>query len=115
MSADTRYDINNLLLQVAEGNQFAFKLVFDFYKERFYSASLKMTHSGDVAQEIVQEVFVSLWIKRVQVAAAANAESYLFGILRNSVYAHFKKLALEKAMKRKVEQQSEDTEVSPVE
>jgi RNA polymerase sigma-70 factor (family 1) len=115
MSADTRYDINNVLSQVGEGNQFAFKLIFDFYKERFYSASLKMTHSGDIAEEIVQEVFVSLWIKRVQVAAATNPESYLFGVLHNSIYAHFRKLALEKAMKRKVEQQSENIDANPVE
>lgn len=115
MSEDTRYDINKLLLQVGEDNQFAFRQVFDFYKERFYSSALKMTHSGDIAQEIVQEVFVSLWVKRIQVAAATNPESYLFGVLHNSIYAHFRKLALEKAMKKKIKQRSEDIDESSVE
>ncbi|MEO6455314.1 MAG: sigma factor [Ginsengibacter sp.] len=92
MPGNYRYDIKNLLLQTGEGNQLAFKAIFDFYKERFYVTSLKMTHSCNIAEEIVQEVFVSLWVKRVQVAAAANPESYLFAMLHNIIYAHFRKL-----------------------
>ena len=115
MPENPRYDIKNLLLHVGEGNERAFKAIIDFYKERFYAASLKMTHSGDIAEEIVQEVFVGLWIKRVQVAAATNPEGYLFAMLHNSIYAHFRKLALEKAMKKKIGQQSEDIDSSPIE
>jgi RNA polymerase sigma-70 factor (family 1) len=114
MPENPRYDIKNMLLHVGEGNELAFKAIIDFYKERFYAASLKMTHSGDIAEEIVQEVFVSLWIKRVQVAAATNSEGYLFAMLHNSIYAHFRKLALEKAMKKKMGQQS-DIDSSPIE
>ena len=115
MSEKLLYDIKNLLLQVGEGNELAFRAIFDFYKERFYSVSLKMTHCPDVAQEIVQEVFVSLWIKRALVAAATNPQGYLFTMLHNSIYAHFRKLALEKAMKKEVGQQSVDIDASPVE
>ena len=115
MPEDLLYDIKNLLLQVGESNEPAFRAIFDLYKERFYLASLKMTHSGDIAEEIVQEVFVRLWIYRGQVAEAANPEAYLFSMLHNSICTHFKKLALEKAMRKKVGQQSEDIAASPVE
>jgi RNA polymerase sigma-70 factor (family 1) len=115
MPETPRYDIKNLLLHVGEGNELAFKGIIDFYKESFYAASLKMTHSVDIAEEIVQEVFVSLWVKRAQVAAATNPESYLFTMLLNSIYAHFRKLALEKAMKKKMVQQSEDIDSNPIE
>jgi RNA polymerase sigma-70 factor (family 1) len=115
MSENLLYDIQNLLLQVGEGNEPVFRAIFDFYKDRFYSASLKMTHSCDVSEEIVQEVFVTLWIKRVQVAAATNPEGYVFAVLHNSIYAHFRKLALEKAMKKKIGLQSADVDASPVE
>lgn len=115
MSENLLYDINNLLRQVGEDNEPAFRHVFNFYKERFYTASLKMTHSPDLAKEIVQEVFVTLWIKRVRVAAAANPQGYLFTILHNSIYAHFRKLALEKAMKKKIGQQTAVMEENPVE
>lgn len=115
MPENPRYNIKNLLLNVGDGNEFTFRAIIDFYKERFYSASLKMTHCGDMAEEIVQEVFVNLWIKRAQVAAAANPEGYLFAMLHNSIYAHFRKLALEKVMKKKIRQQSVDIDSSPIE
>jgi RNA polymerase sigma-70 factor (family 1) len=115
MPDDSIYDIKKLLLLIGEGNEPAFRAIFDFFKERFYAASLKMTHSGDIAEEIVQEVFVGLWIKRVQVAAAINPEAYLLAMLHNSIYSHFRKLALENAMKKKVEELSVDIDASPVE
>ena len=52
------YDIKSLLIQVGEGNEPAFRAVFDFFRERFYTASLRMTHSADIAEEIVQEVYI---------------------------------------------------------
>ncbi|MEO8764004.1 MAG: RNA polymerase sigma-70 factor [Ginsengibacter sp.] len=109
------YDIKNLLVDVGDGSELAFKEIIDFYKERFYATAIKMTHSRDSAEEIVQEVFVSLWIKRMQVAAALNPEGYLFSMLHNNIYTHFRKLALEKAMKKNVEQQSQDIDANPVE
>lgn len=114
MPEDPQY-INNLFLQVGEGNEPAFRKIFNLYKERFYCTSLKMTYSGHMAEEIVQKVFISLWIKRNQVASAENPEGYLFTMLNNSIYAHFRKLAAEKAMKKKVGQQSEYVDPSPVE
>jgi RNA polymerase sigma-70 factor (ECF subfamily) len=115
MAENLPYNIKNLIMHVGEGNELAFKAVIDFYKERFYAASLKMTHSFDVAEEIVQEVFVCLWIKRTQVARAANPEGYLFAMLQNSIYAHFRKLALEKAMKKKMLQESGEIDSNPIE
>jgi RNA polymerase sigma-70 factor (family 1) len=115
MPENPLYDIKNLLLNVGEGNELAFKAIINFYKERFYAASIKMTHSGDIAEEIVQEVFVGLWIKRVQVAAATNPEGYLFTMLHNSIYAHFRKMALEKAMKKKIGQESEGIDSGSIE
>ncbi len=115
MLKDPLHNIKLLLLQVCEGNEVAFKAIFNFYKERFFAASFRMTHSKDIAEEIVQEVFVNLWIKRAQVAAAINPESYLFTMLHNSIFAHFRKLALEKTLRQTITQQSEINIASPVE
>ena len=94
------YDINALLRQVAEDDDSAFRQVFDHYRAPFYSAAFKMTHSPDTAAEIVQEVFVDLWEKRQQVAAARIPEAYLLRMLHNTIYTHFRKIALEQKLKR---------------
>jgi RNA polymerase sigma-70 factor (ECF subfamily) len=95
-------DINELLLQVGNDNQLAFKAVFDFYKEPFYLASYKIIKSHHLTEEIVQEIFIGLWVNRKKVAAADNPQAYLITMLHNSIYGHFRKLALEKTMKKNV-------------
>jgi RNA polymerase sigma-70 factor (family 1) len=95
-------DINKLLLQVGNDNQLAFKTVFNFYKEPFYTASYKIIKSRHLTEEIVQEIFISLWVNRKKVAAADNPKAYLFTMLNNSIFGHFRKLALEKTMIKKV-------------
>jgi RNA polymerase sigma-70 factor (family 1) len=109
------YDIKTLLLAVGQGSEVAFRDVFHFYKHRFYSTSLKMTRSAVIAEDVVQEVFVTIWVKRLQVAAANDPEAYVLSILHHSIYAHFRRLALEKNLLRNIVQQVDLAAISPVE
>ena len=111
MQNNLPYNISILLKRVAEGDEQAFRIVFDHYKEPFLAMAFKMTHSADTAEEIVQEVFVTLWVKRKLVAIAKNPKGYVFTILHNCIYAHFRKLVLERQLKSKMahgEEQSEN-------
>lgn len=99
-----------LLQRISEGDEIAFREIYDLYKERFYAAGLKMTRSQDIAEEIVQEVFVSLWMRRSVLLNIENPDSYLFAIVYNSISAHFKKLALEKTMKQRVSERMPEGE-----
>lgn len=93
-----------LLRRIAEGDEVAFREVFNLYKDRFYAAALKMTRSSDLSEEIVQEVFVNLWLHRSGLAEVENPSSYLFSIVYHSISSHFKKIALEERMKEKISQ-----------
>lgn len=106
------YDITILLQQVAAGDEEAFRLIFDHYKEIFFSVAFKMTRSANIAEEITQEVFVTLWVKRKLIAGAKKPDSYVFTILHNSVYAHFRKLAHERQFKLRLELEIENSENS---
>ena len=108
------YDIGILLEQVSQDNEEAFRKVFDHYKAPFYVTAFKMTRSRSIAEEIVQEVFVRLWMKRKLAAAAKNPEGYIFTILHNCIYAHFRKLAQERQVRSKAKLTEEESE-SPIE
>lgn len=110
MQKDLSNDIKILLKQVADDDEQAFRIVFDHYKEPFHATAFKMTHSADIAQEIVQEVFVALWVKRKLVAIAKKPEAYVFTILHNCIYAHFRKLVLERQLKSKMAQAEDQSE-----
>lgn len=85
-----------LLQLISEGDEAAFIEIFDRYKDRFYAVALKMTRSPDSSEEIVQEVFVTLWIRRLSLSRVEHPVSYLFTIAYNTISTHFKKIALEK-------------------
>ncbi len=109
MVTDALYE-KELLQRIAQGDEAAFRIIFDHYKERFYAAAIKMTRSADTAEEIVQEVFITLWLRRGVLASVETPASYLFAIVYNNIYAHFKKLAVEKKMKQGVCLRISDTE-----
>jgi len=99
------YDIRKTLKQMSEGDEQAFRVIFDLYKAPFHAAAYKMTRSAYISEEIVQEVFVTVWIKRALIAGAKRPEEYAFAILRNCIYAQFRKLAQECRIKSKLGQQ----------
>jgi RNA polymerase sigma-70 factor (family 1) len=106
MSAETLHNELKLLAQIARGDEMAFRLIFDQYNKKFFGAALKMTRSAHVAEEIVQEIFVTLWIKRSCLASAQNPSSYLFAIAYNCINTHFRKLACEKTARQHVLQEN---------
>jgi len=110
MLPEQSYDIKKLLKQVAEGNEKAFRVIFDHYKAPFHAAAYKMTRSVDISEEIVQEVFVTLWVKRELIAGAKSPEGYVFTILHNCIYSHFRKLARERRLKSKLGQDEQESE-----
>lgn len=100
MENSTPYNITELLGQVAEGNEKAFHILFDEYKDRFYSVVLKMTRSDDIAQEMVQDLFLKIWKNRASLVDITNPDSYFFTVLYRQVFSHYKKLALERKLLR---------------
>jgi len=91
---------DSLFRQVSEGDENAFRLVFEQYKAPFYTAAYKMVRSAELAEDIVQEVFITFWNKRELVAQADNPEAYLFKMLHNAIYTQFRKLVQERQLKQ---------------
>jgi|SRR5690348_11443829 len=112
MHTESGHEIKTLIKQIAEDDEVAFRTIFDHYKAPFYSAAFKMTRSGSLAEEIVQEVFVKIWVKRKIIATAKRPADYIFTILHNCIYAQFRKLALEDKLKTTLAQDSEESEDS---
>ena len=92
------YDEKALLSEIARGDERAFKKLFDLYKRRFYSVVLKMTRSDEVAEDIVQDVFMNIWNKRERLVDIDNPSSYFFTAVYRRIYHHYRKIAQEKKL-----------------
>lgn len=112
MMKEHKFDDELLLKRIAEDDEVAFGMIFDRYKIRFYATAIKMTHSADLSEEIVQDTFVSLWTSRTALDKVNNPSGYLFTILYNHIHAQFKKISAERLLKAKLNKLPEAKESS---
>lgn len=88
------YNIENehkLLLQIAQSDGAAFKLIFDHYWDRIYSMAITYLKSPLYAEDAVQEVFVKIWNSRQQLTTVRKFDAYLFIIARNEIISTLRK------------------------
>lgn len=71
-----------LINRIKEGDETAFRIVFDSYSSKLYYFSLKFLKEKESCQEVVQEVFMSLWINRTKLDAQYPIAPYLYTITR---------------------------------
>lgn len=94
MLNDTVYHEKELLALIANGDETAFSRLFEYYRNRIYSIAFKLTHSTAVSEEIVQDVFLKIWLKRADLTGIQNFSAYLFIVARNTVYKVLKRNAI---------------------
>ncbi|MEO7044231.1 MAG: RNA polymerase sigma-70 factor [Ferruginibacter sp.] len=92
-------DVNmerGLLLQVADGNENAFAQIFHLHRDKLYSFILDISASKVLAEDVVQDVFLKIWHKRMDLAEVQNFNSYLFRIAHNHAVNLIKRKVKEK-------------------
>ena len=83
MNTELLYDEKELLNQVAQGQEAAFRKLFQHWQPVLASYIFRITRSKDTASEIVQDVFLKIWISREALAEVENFRNYLLIVSRN--------------------------------
>ena len=78
---------------IAVGDEIAFESFFERYRARVYALALKWTKSAFAAEEITQDVFISVWTGRKNLPAVKDAETYFYTIIYNKINRHLRKEA----------------------
>jgi RNA polymerase sigma-70 factor (family 1) len=84
-------DIKLLFTAIANGDAEAFKLLFDQYRVKMYAVAFKWAKSKYAAEEITQDIFIGLWIGRLQLKNVQNPEAYLYTVAYHKISRHLKK------------------------
>ncbi|ANW95389.1 RNA polymerase subunit sigma-24 [Wenyingzhuangia fucanilytica] len=93
---------NQLVKDLIAGNENAFRKLFDMYKNDLYKYSLSMVVSKDYAEEIVQDVFMTIWLKRASLNLEMSFRAYIFTITRNKTIKFLKKAANSQKLRQEV-------------
>lgn len=75
----------NTITRYKKGDAGAFDLIFHHYSDRIYHLALGFLKDKDLANDIVQEVFVKLWMKREKVNPELTFDNYIFTITYNTI------------------------------
>lgn len=76
-----------LFSRVAQGDEEAFNTLFHAYVPRLHTLVMKVTRSEGVAKDIIQEVFLYLWIDRESLATVDVPQNWIFKIAYNRSYS----------------------------
>lgn len=85
MTGSKLYDEKELLLLIAQGDAAAFRSMYEKYWNGVYSSALYYFQSPVTAQDVVQEVFLKLWINRNKLVQVENFGAYLKILTRNLI------------------------------
>ena len=108
MEISLSYDLAPLLKRIKKGDEFAFRILYDLYHKKVFSLGKKFLKSQASAEDLVQEIFTVIWMKRQKLEDVNNFNKYISTITINQIYNLLKRKAYAEAFK--IEKQK--TEIS---
>ena len=85
-----------LVRRIRAGDERALELVFKAHYAGMASFVQRFVRSQDLAEELVQDVFLKLWSKREQLADIETFRTYLFRAARNTALNYLRRAKLER-------------------
>lgn len=83
MTPDNLKIEKELLAQVANGNEESFKCLFNAYNKKLFNYISTIIKSSQVAEEIVMDVFLKIWLGKEIITRIENFNAFLFRVAYN--------------------------------
>ncbi|MCG8321355.1 MAG: RNA polymerase sigma-70 factor [Cytophagales bacterium] len=91
---------SQLIKRIKAGDEDAFMDIYKHYQVRLKAYALVITDCRYLADEMVQEVFLKIWLTRSKLNPELNFSHYIFKITRNLAFDHLKKVARNERLKK---------------
>ena len=88
--------------KVKHSDPTAFRELFHAYKDPLFSYACKLCRSPEMAEEVVQEVFIKVWINRQHLDETLSIQAYLYTAVRHTLFNALKKAASDKNLKQEI-------------
>lgn len=91
---------NQLLTRLKQGDESAFNDLYKAYSKPIYLRMMYLVKDADAVDELLQELFIKLWVNREKLDTDKSFQSYLYTIAQNLVYNYFRKIASDQSLVR---------------
>lgn len=102
-----------LLQLLAEGDRNAFRQLYDLYRDKVFFYTLRFTESRQLAEDVLQDVFIKLWQHRETVAELRSLDAWLFTLAKNQLTNGFRRALLERSILAGIRESSSEV-IDPV-
>lgn len=80
-----RLDLSNIQSRIAlQNDEQAYKELFHHFYPSLYQFALSIVKTGQIAEEVVSDVFIRIWRKRAALSRIRNLKLYLFTSTKNT-------------------------------
>jgi len=98
------YSDVELFSEMSGDNEDAFDAFFFRYNTKVYSFILHIVDVGTVAEELVHDVFLKIWLNRHGLGEVVNPGNYLFVTAKNHALNQLEKMANERKGRNRLEE-----------
>lgn len=85
-------EIAELLLRVSNGDEQAFRTIFEDYKTPIYSTIFNLSDDEFMAEEVLQDTFIRLWNYRNKLIEVDNFDAWIYRVAKNVFLTKIKKM-----------------------
>lgn len=82
---------SDLILHLKNDDRHAFDTIYSMYAPRLMSFCLSYVRITEDAEEIIQDIFISLWKNRATIQITESLSPFLSGALRNKILYYFRR------------------------
>lgn len=86
----------DLLIKVANGDEKAFEQLFYAYYDQLGAFVYQLTSSSTLAEEVVQEAFIEVWLRRESLKEVRSFKGFIFILTKHRMLNALRKIASEK-------------------
>ncbi|MBO9573115.1 MAG: RNA polymerase sigma-70 factor [Chitinophagaceae bacterium] len=95
-------DMELLLMErIADGDERAFEELFDIYVPRLYPVIETVVHSESAVKDVIQDVFLKLWVVRGTLREVQSPRDYIFRMTYNQSFKHLRKMLRQEKVQSK--------------
>ena len=85
---------NILAARIRYDDKDAFKTLYNRYSKKIYFFSLRYLSDNVEAEELVQSVFINIWVNRESLDSTISVKGYIYKAAVNYIYNYLKKKAI---------------------
>jgi RNA polymerase sigma-70 factor (family 1) len=91
-----------ILLHLSQGQHHAFEQIYHLYKRPLVQHLLYLFNSAEMAEEVAQDTFVTIWQQHHKIDPHQSFRAYLYTIATNKVYNTLRKAAYDAELSKKL-------------